>query len=89
MVTPFPTAVQADLRPDAPGELRLTIANNADRELEQWVVYARTLDADARAQIDEHLSRAGLRYREFHGDERTGWHAIVQPVSVDPDAGSD
>lgn len=90
MPTRYPTAVQALLRPDPDGgELRLIVANNADRVLDEWVIYAATLDLDARRQIDAHLADAGLRYREFRGSERTGWHAVVQPVAIDPDAATD
>jgi hypothetical protein len=88
--TRYPTAVQAILRLDPDGgELRLTIANNAGRELDEWVVYSRSLDDEGRRQVDVLLTRAGLRYGEFRGNDRTGWHSVVQPFAIDPDAAAD
>jgi hypothetical protein len=91
MVTRYPTAVQARvLLEQESQELRLTIATNTGRVLDEWVVYGSTeLDADARAQVETHLTRAGLRFAKFEGGARHGWHARVAPLAVDPDAAAD
>jgi hypothetical protein len=90
-ITRFPTAVQALLRADGSNpELRLTIATNTGRTLDESVIYGSTgLDDNAQRQIDEHLTRAGLRRGAFEGNARAGWRAVVQSTSIDPAAATD
>jgi hypothetical protein len=87
----YPTAVQALLALDVEtNELRLTIATNTGRPLEEWSIYGSpTLDAGVQQQVDEHLDRSGLRRGDFEGDERAGWKATVQSRAIDPDAATD
>ena len=91
MVTRYPTAVQARVRLDSESnELRLTVVTNTGRVLDEWVVYGTTTwDTTARAQVETHLERAGLRFAPFEGGPRHGWHARVAPLAVDPDAATD
>lgn len=90
MPTRYPTAVYAFVRRGEVGdEFRLTIATNTGRELDEWVVYARDFDADARADVERRLDDAGLRHGAFQGNLRSGWRASVQPLAVDPAAAQD
>jgi hypothetical protein len=90
MPTRYPAAVLAIVRRGEVGdELRLTIATNTGRELDEWVVYARDFDDAARADVERRLDEAGLRHGAFRGNARSGWQAVVQSTSVDPAAGQD
>jgi hypothetical protein len=90
MSTRYPTAVHAFVRRgEVSDEFRLTIATNTGRELDEWVVYGREFDAAARADAERRLDEAGLRHGVFQGSARAGWHATVQPLSVDPAAARD
>lgn len=90
MPTRFPTAVLALVRRgDVADELRLVIATNTGRELDDRVIYARDFDAGALAEVERHLTEAGLQHGGFEGSARSGWRAIVQPIGMDSSRAQD